>query len=109
MEIISKVGEQDCVQKYEGMWLQCTYEVITNNNIQPYAFTAAVRDLTEHGWEKIRYIMIIEPANCGKTFLLAPLHIIFKTFTNLVIERYAQIGVETFECIFLTTLGGVGN
>ena len=84
-----------------GMWLRCGYEVIINNNIHPYVFAAALRDLTERGRGKIRNIMIIGPADCGKTFLLAPLQIVFKTFSNPEKDKFAWIGAETSECIFL--------
>ena len=76
------------------MWLQCACEVITNNNIHLYIFAASLRDLTEHGRGKFRNLKIIGPANCGKTFLLAALQIIFKTFSNPANEKYACIGVE---------------
>ena len=83
------------------MRLRCGYEVIINNNIHPYVFAAALQDLTERGRGKIRNIMIIGPPNCGKTFLLAPLQIVFKTFSNPENDKYAWIGVEKSECIFL--------
>ena len=72
-----------------GMWLRCGYEA------------AALRDLTERGRGKIRNIMIIGPADCGKTFLLAPLQIVFKTFSNPEKDKFAWIGAGTSECIFL--------
>ena len=40
MEIQRKVEEEDYAAKCGGMWLQCSYEVIINNNIHPYAIGA---------------------------------------------------------------------
>ena len=81
MEILRKAAEKDCAQLCEGMWLQRAFEVIINNNIHPHVFTAALQDMIEHGRRKFKNMVII-PASCGKTFLLAPLEIIFKTFSN---------------------------
>ena len=64
-------------------------------------FAAAVRDLLEKGRGKFRNIMIVGPANCAKTFILAPIQRIFKTFSNPANDKYAWIGAENSECIFL--------
>ena len=53
VEILRKVAEEDSTQ-YEGMCLRPVYEVITNNNVHPYVFPAALRDLIEHGQGKFR-------------------------------------------------------
>ena len=45
--------------------------------------------------------MLTGPANCGKTFLLNPLTLIFNTFCNPASGTFAWIGAETAECIFL--------
>ena len=41
------------------------------------------------------------PANCGKTFILDPLRIIFNTFLSPASCSYAWLGVEDKEVIFL--------
>ena len=53
VEILRKAAEEDSTQ-YEGMCLRPVYEVITNNNVHPYVFPAALRDLIEHGQGKFR-------------------------------------------------------
>ena len=45
--------------------------------------------------------MIVGPANCGKTFLLDPMNVIYDTFTNPANSSYAWLGAETEEIIFL--------
>ena len=69
MEILRKAAEEDCAQQCEGMWLHCAFEVITNSNIHPYVFAAALRDLIEHGQGKFRN-MVIVPANCEKKLFI---------------------------------------
>ena len=45
--------------------------------------------------------MNIGVANCGKTFLLNPLNVIFNTFSNPACTSFAWVGAEKAECIFL--------
>ena len=45
--------------------------------------------------------MITGSANCGKTFLLDPLTLIFDTFCNPASGSFAWVGVQNAECIFL--------
>ena len=45
--------------------------------------------------------MIVGPANCGMTFLLKPLKVIYHTFCNPVTGSFAWVGIQDAECIFL--------
>ena len=45
--------------------------------------------------------MSIGPTNCGKTFLFRPLQSLFNCFSNPSNDKYAWVGVEKAECIFL--------
>ena len=74
IEILRAASEGECVNGCNGQWYDCAFEVLTNNRIHPVIFAAAIRELIEKGQGKFRNLMIIGPANCGKTFLLAPLH-----------------------------------
>ena len=64
-------------------------------------FQNAVKELLDKGRGKYRNIMIVGPANCGKTFMLNPLNVIYKTFCNPACSSFAWVGVEQSECIFL--------
>ena len=101
MDILRGASEGECESACEGQWYECAIEVLNQNNIHPYIFAAALRELLEKGRGKFRNIMIIGPANCAKTFMLAPLQVIFKTFSNPANDKYAWIGAENSECIFL--------
>ena len=83
MEILRPTVVEDCAQQCEGMWLQCAYEVISNSNIHPDVFATTLGDRIEDRSGKFRNIIIIDPANSGKTILLALLQIVFKRFSNL--------------------------
>ena len=71
------------------------------NNVHPFVFAAAIRELLEKGRGKFRNILIVGPSNCGKTFLLTQINKIFKTFQNPATPSYAWLGVEYAEVIFL--------
>ena len=101
MEILRGALEEECVIGCNGQWFECADEVLRKNKIHPYIFAAAARDLLEKGRGKYRNLMIVGPANCAKTFLLAPIQNLFKTFSNPANDKYAWIGAEKSECIFL--------
>ena len=50
---------------------------------------------------KFRNIMFVGPGNCAKTFLLPPLQLIYKTFRNPANDKYAWLGSEKADVIFL--------
>ena len=49
-------------------------------------------------------IMIVGPANCGKTFILKPLCDILNAFVNPACGTFWWVGVEEAEIIFLNDL-----
>ena len=57
--------------------------------------------LLEKGRGKYRNILLTGPANCGKTFILNPLNVVYKTFSNPASTSFAWIGVENCEILFL--------
>lgn len=58
----------------------------------------------EKGRGKNRNILITGPANCGKTFLLNPLTKNFDAFINPSSGKYAFVGVEKKDVVFLNDL-----
>ena len=44
--------------------------------------------------------MLIGPTNCGKSFLLNPIELMFKTFVNPAIDRYAWVGLDECEVAY---------
>ena len=101
MQLIRERKEEDCVESCNGLWLECALEVLTQNKINPPYFSGALRELFNKGRGKHRNIMITGPANCAKTFLFRPLDKLFETFCNPSNDKYAWIGVEEAEVIFL--------
>ena len=85
-----------------GGWLVCAEQVLTQNKVHSVVYVSGIRDLLVKGRGKKRNIMIVEPANCVKTFLLKPLQAMFKAFSDPSNDKYAWMGAEDAEVIFLS-------
>ena len=57
-------------------------------------FADVVWDLLARGRSKFRDVMIVGPSNCGNTFLLKSLEIIFPAFTNPANDKYTWAGAD---------------
>ena len=101
MDIIQEVSLGSCAEGCNGSWLKYAEEVLANSKLHPVVFGTAVRELLTLGRGKYRNIIIVGPSNCGKTFLLKPLESIFKTFANPASDKYAWVGADNAEIIFL--------
>ena len=101
IELINEAKEGQCVEGCYGQWLTCAKEVLECNGIDAQYYGRSIQDLLEKGRGKYRNIMNIGVANCGKTFLLNPLNVIFNTFSNPACTSFAWVGAEKAECIFL--------
>lgn len=76
-------------------------EILDKNGISPVFFSTAVKESLLKGSGKNRNLLITGNANCGKTFLLNPLTVIYDTFCNPATGSFASVGVDKAECIFL--------
>ena len=94
-------ADGNCSEGCQGKSYNCVFELLTNNGINPVTFAASLRDLLQNGSGKYRSIMIVRRANCGKTFMLSHLQALFKIFSNSENDKYALIGADEAECIFL--------
>ena len=101
MEILRDKLGQDCCSGCDKLWLKCAMEVPRNNKVHPFVYAAAVRDLLINGRGKFRNILIIGPANCGKTFMLKPLEAIYNVFLKPANDKYAWVGADSAEAILL--------
>ena len=101
LDIIREAAAGECVQGCEGMWLKCAEEVLYNNKVHPILYAAALRELLTLGRGKYRNLMIVGITNCGKTFLLKPLLLLFDTFSNPAADKYAWVGADKKEIIWL--------
>ena len=79
-------------------------EILRNNDVNKFIFSDNVRELLREGRGKNRNLIITDPFNCGKTFILKPLNTIFDTFTNPSSCKYAFVGVKNKELMLLNDL-----
>ena len=84
-----------------GQWLDCALDILDRNAIDRVVFADAIVTLLVLGRGKGRKVYITGPANCGDTFILDPLRVIFNTFLSPATCSYAWLGVEEKEVIFL--------
>ena len=101
MEILQEAFEGNCAENCDGRCLHIALNILQRNCIARDDFSAAMRELLEKGRGKYRNIFLKGPANCGKTFLLNPLTVIYKTFLNPASTTFAWVGAELAEIIFL--------
>ena len=64
-------------------------------------FCSAVYTALAKGRGKYRNIFIHGHTNCGKSFILSPLKVIYKTFCNPATGSFPWLGAEDTEIIFL--------
>ena len=99
LEILQQELSNPCVCK--GEWLACALDILDKNSIERAVFADAVIKLFVMGRGKGRNIYITGPANCGKTFILDPVRVVYHTFLSPATCSYAWLGVEDKEVIFL--------
>ena len=101
LDIMREQMGKECTTGCNKDWLKCALEVLKQNNQHPYVYAAAMRDLLINGRGNFRNIMIIGPANCGKTFMLKSLELIYDVFSNPANDKYTWVGADTAEIIVL--------
>ena len=101
IELLEEARVGECVESCNGQWLNCAREVLQRNGVEEGYFAGRVYELLEKGRGKYRNIMIVGAANCGKTFLLNPLNVIYNTFSNPACTSFAWVGAEKAEVLFL--------
>ena len=101
IDLLRDARSAECVDGCNGEWVKCAQEVLKNNNIHPVVFASALKDLLIKGRGKFRNVMLVGCACSGKTFLLDPLCLLFKAFVNPASDKYAWVGAEESEVIYL--------
>ena len=101
MEILEEVLAEECVVDCNGNWHYSGHETLEKNGIGKSTFANLVLDLLDKGQGKYRNVMIVGPANCGKTFMINPLNKVLHAYCNPATATFAWVGAEKAECIFL--------
>ena len=102
LQLLEEAENTEC--SCAGQWAEKAVETLRSNSIDPDVFRDCVKNALEHGRKKGNNLMLIGPANCGKTFLLKPLTKIFKCFVSPASGTFAWVGAEKAEAVFLNDL-----
>lgn len=101
IQLLEESAAKPCVDGCQGEWITAATDVLESNGIDKERFCSAVYDALKRGRGKYRNVYIYGPANCGKTFLLSPLKLIFECFINPASGTFAWIGIENAEVVWL--------
>lgn len=101
MQILHDCLESDCIEGCNKEWLRCAKEILGFNSVNVYDFACAIRTALKQGRKKHRNILIVGDTDCGKSFLLDPLELIYKCFMNPAKAKYAWSGLDECEVAFL--------
>ncbi|KAM7449672.1 hypothetical protein ABFA07_002349 [Porites harrisoni] len=101
MQLLHESYSAECVSNCEGKWLEAAVNLLNRNEISVSVFAQAVLTLLEKGRGKYRNLFIHGVANCGKSFVLAPLKSMYGTFCNPATGTFAWVGAEEAEIIML--------
>lgn len=101
LQLLREMHEGECLAECNGQWLAAAINLLQRNEIAVNCFAQAVFVLLQQGRGKYRNLYIHGVANCGKSFILSPLKLIYKTFCNPATGTFAWIGAEEAEIIML--------
>jgi hypothetical protein len=89
-----------------GEWLDAANEIIANNDqIERHEFVSAILELLDKGRGKFRNVMCYGPSNCGKTFIIYALTVIYHTFISPAEgTNFNWVGAPSKEVILLNDL-----
>lgn len=100
-EIIQRNAIPCQTEGCNGQWFEMARHVLRLNRINAFVYADAMRTSFTRGREKFTNIFLHGGTNCGKSFLLNPLEIIFKAFVNPATGRYAWVGLDNCEVAYL--------
>ena len=100
LQLLQEARLGECVENCNGDWLICAREVLERNGVEESYFAEQVYELLDKGRGKYRNIKIVGVANCGKTFLLNPLNVIYNTFWNVSTMRAENCSYVSYLMFF---------
>lgn len=102
IQILQEARKKPCV--CAGDYYIHVGQTLEQNNIDANKFREAVTNALRYGRKKGNNVMLIGPANCGKTFVLQPLTEIYNSFVSPASGTFPWVGAEKAEVVFLNDL-----
>ena len=104
MDLIFQAFHGDCVEGcVDKLWLKCATEVLDLNRVDVHYYAHLIRESLKKGRGKFRNVLLIGDTNCAKSFMFAPLKVIFdeRCFDNPSNDKYGWIGADKADVILL--------
>jgi hypothetical protein len=100
--VLQNTAAGECVDSCNGRWREMAEQILEwNEKVDNNEFKRAIYENLQLGRSKGSSVFLIGPTDCGKSFLLLPLKTVYTTFANPTQDRYAWIGVDLADVIFL--------
>ena len=100
--VVTNAKSGDCVANCEGNWRRMAEEIVSQNPlVDGKRLKQQMLANIDMGRCKGSTLFFVGPQDAGKSFLLLPIEVMFKTFSNPTRGTYNWVGVEDAECIFL--------
>lgn len=104
VEVLAEFAKPEgppCSCKEPHLWRRLAEATLTQNSYTPEEFCGAVMDLLIHGRSKGRNLFLVGKANCGKSFLVRPLELIYKALVNPANNTFSFGEIEGKEIVLL--------
>ena len=101
IELLQEARVGECVTGCDGNWQTAVTQLLGRQGMMKGEFCDAIYTALVKGRGKYQNIYIHGPTNCGKSFILSPLKVIYKTFCNPATGSFAWTGAEDAEIIYL--------
>jgi len=89
--------EREC----NGTWLRSAIDILRRNNISLELWQRKIFNALKDGRKKENNIFLLGQRNCGKTFLLKPLKLIFSTFSSPAQGAFNWVDAPEKEVVLL--------
>ena len=97
IDLLEEQNAGECQPGFEGKWLSAAYALLQRHGIMKEDFCTAVYTDLSKGRGKYRNVFIHGETNCGKSFILSLLKLIYKAFCNPATGSFAWMGAEDAE------------
>ena len=104
IELLQDQLQNDCVVGCNKRWLNAALQILERNEIDVSSYANALYRALHLGRGKYTNVYIYGPANSGKSFMIAPLKIVYHAFVNPATGGFAWVGAEEAEVIVLNDL-----
>ena len=101
IQLLQEESARECAAGCGGKWLEAADQLLQMHGILKEEFCSAVYNAFSKGRRKYRNIFIYGETNCGKSFILSLLKVIYNTLCNPATGSFAWLGAEDAEIIFL--------